>query len=174
MNTKSILLAYATRFGSTQEVAETVASVLREAGIKVELQPMQEVRSLFGYDAVVMGAALYNTRWHQDAHQFLEKHQDALQQRLLAIFALGPVNSGEAAMRNSRRQLDKDLEKYPWLKPVALEMFAGKYDPAKLSFFYKFMPARDLRDWEAIRTWASELAVQLEYEKTLQPAHGSK
>ena len=174
MNTKSILLAYATRFGSTQEVAETVASVLRDAGIAVELQPMQEVRSLDGYEAVVMGAALYNTRWHQDAHQFLAKYQDALQQRLLAIFALGPVNSGEAAMRNSRRQLDKDLEKYPWLKPVALEMFAGKYDTSKLGFFYKFMPARDLRDWEAIRTWASELAVQLQYEKTLQPAHGSK
>lgn len=61
MNSKSILLAYATRFGSTQEVAEAITATLREAGIEVELQAMQDVESLDGYDAIVLGAALYNT-----------------------------------------------------------------------------------------------------------------
>ena len=50
MNSKSILLAYATRFGSTQEVAEAITATLREAGIEVELQAMQDVESLDGYD----------------------------------------------------------------------------------------------------------------------------
>ena len=79
MNTNSVLLAYATRFGSTQEVAESVAASLREAGLKVDLRLMREVESLDQYEAVVLGAAIYNTKWHADAHQFLSQHQAALQ-----------------------------------------------------------------------------------------------
>jgi menaquinone-dependent protoporphyrinogen oxidase len=172
MNSKPILLTYATRFGSTQEVAEAIATTLREVGVEVELQPMQEVQRLEGYEAVVLGAALYNTRWHQDAHQFLTKHQESLKQRPVAIFTLGPLNTSEAAKRNSRRQLDKELGKYAWLKPVALEVFAGKYDPSKpgMGFFERLLPARDYRNWEAIRTWANALPAQLEPAEMLQLA----
>jgi menaquinone-dependent protoporphyrinogen oxidase len=172
MNSKSILLAYATRFGSTQEVAEAITATLREAGIEVELQAMQDVESLDGYDAIVLGAALYNTRWHQDAHQFLTKHQESLKQRPVAIFTLGPLNTSDAAKRNSRRQLDKELAKYPWLKPAALEVFAGKYDPSKpgMGFFERLLPARDYRNWEAMRAWANALPAQLEPAEMLQPA----
>ena len=114
MNTNSVLLAYATRFGSTQEVAETVAASLREAGLKVDLRLMRQVESLDQYEVVVLGAALYNAKWHADAHQFLAQHQEALRQRPVAIFTLGPLSNSAAAMRNSRRQLDRELVKYPW------------------------------------------------------------
>ena len=163
MNTKSILLAYATRFGSTQEVAEAIAAALRQAGFEVDLQPMCEVQSLDRYDAVVLGAAIYNAHWHADAHQFLAQHQAALSRRPVAVFALGPLSASTGANQRSRRQLDKDLEQHAWLKPVALEMFAGKYDPAKpgLGFFERFVPASDHRDWNAIRAWASALPARL-------------
>ncbi len=172
MNTRSILVAYASRYGATQEVAETIAAALREAGLDVELQPMQEVKMLDPYAAVVLGAAIYNAMWHPDAHQFLSQHQEALSQRPVVIFALGPLSPSEAAKRNSRRQLDGELAKYPWLKPVAVEIFAGKYDPSKpgLGFFDRFLPARDLRNWDAIRTWANELSAQLQHIDVLQPA----
>ncbi len=172
MNTKSILLAYATRYGSTQEVAEKITAALREAGLEVDIQPMQEVRRLDHYDAVVLGAALYNAQWHPDAHQFLTQHQDALKQRPVAIFALGPLSTSDAAMLRSRRQLDKELAKYPWLKPVALEIFAGKYDPTKpgMGFFYRLLPTRDYRDWDAIRAWANALPAQLEHAEMAQKA----
>jgi menaquinone-dependent protoporphyrinogen oxidase len=172
MNTNSVLLAYATRFGSTQEVAEAVAASLREAGLKVDLQLMKQVESLDQYEAVVLGTAIYNTKWHADAHQFLGRHQAALMQRPVAIFTLGPLSSSAAAMRNSRRQLDKELAKYSWLKQVALEIFAGKYDPTKpgMSFFQRLVPARDYRDWEAIRAWATALPAQLEHAEMLQLA----
>src|SRR5512139_2951470 len=114
MNTNSVLLAYATRFGSTQEVAESVAASLREAGLEVDLQLMRQVESLDQYEAVVLGAAIYNSKWHPDAHQFLSQHQEALRQRPVVIFALGPLTSGAAPMRNSHRQLDKELAQYPW------------------------------------------------------------
>ena len=169
MNTKTILLAYATRFGSTQEVDETITTALREAGLEVDIQPMQDVKALDNYDAIVLGAAIYNARWHPDAHHFLSQYQEALRRRPVAIFTLGPLSTSAAAMRNSRRQLDKELAKYPWLKPVALEVFAGKYDPAKpgLGFFEKLLPARDHRDWDAICAWANALPAQLQHDEML-------
>ena len=172
MNSKSILLAYASRFGSTQEVAEAIAAILRENGLEVDLQPMREVKSLDRYDAVVLGAAIYNAKWNTEAHQFVSQYQHALSQVPVVIFTLGPLSSSDAAKRNSRRQLDSELAKYPWLKPVAIEIFAGKYDPSKpgMRFFDKFLPARDVRNWDAIRDWANELTAQLERARTLSPA----
>jgi menaquinone-dependent protoporphyrinogen oxidase len=165
---KPILLAYATRYGSTQEVAEAITAALREAGIEVEIQPMQEVKQLDTYDAVVLGAAIYGARWHPDAHQFLSQYRESLVERSVAIFALGPLSTSAAAMKRSRRQLDKELEKYPWLKPVAVEMFVGKLDPAKLSFFERLgTSASDHRDWEAIRTWAKVLPARLRQAEML-------
>ena len=133
---------------------------------------MRDVRTLDNYDAVVLGAAIYNAHWHPEAHDFLSRHQKALNQLPVAIFTLGPLSPSEAAKRNSRRQLDVELAKYPWLKPVVVEIFAGKYDPSKpgLSFFERFIPARDYRNWDAIRAWANELSEQLQHAEMLQPA----
>ena len=162
----SILVAYATRYGSTQEVAEAVAETLRESGLEVDLQPMREVRSLEGYGAVVVGAALYMYRWHKDARRFLSRHRKALVELPVAVFALGPVKDprDEEEWQNSRDQLDKELAKHAWLKPVAVEILGGKFDPALLRFplnvFAGSEPASDIRDWEAIRAWAGDLAAK--------------
>jgi menaquinone-dependent protoporphyrinogen oxidase len=168
-----ILVAHATRYGSTQEVAEAIAATLRDDALAVDLQPVRMVRSLGGYSAVVLGAPLYMFHWHRDARRFLLQHREALMQLPIAIFALGPLSTNEQEIQGSRNQLDKELVKYPWLTPVALEIFGGKYDPSKLSLFHKVLaalpasplhglPARDIRDWAAIRTWASSMAVQLQ------------
>lgn len=172
MNTKSILLAYASRFGSTQEVGETIATSLRQAGLDVDMQPMADVKTLDAYDAVLLGAAIYNAKWHADAHRFVSLHQEALEQKPVAVFTLGPLSPSEAAKRNSRRQLDIELAKYPWLKPVAVEIFAGKYDPSKpgLSFFERFLPARDYRNWDAIRAWAKALAARIQQDEMIVQA----
>ena len=79
----SILVAYATRAGSTQEVAETVTATLRETGLAVDIRPLRTVDSLEGYKAVVIGAPLYMFRWHKDALGFLKRHQGALSGRPL-------------------------------------------------------------------------------------------
>ena len=163
----SVLVGYATRYGSTQEVAEAVAETLRERGLGVDIQPMREVRTLEGYDAVVLGAALYMFRWHKDARRFLSRHRKALAQLPVAVFALGPVHDpyDEEEWQDSRAQLDKELAKFPWFAPVAKEVLGGKFDPEKLRFpinlFAGSEPASDIRDWEAIRAWASDLASKL-------------
>ena len=163
----SILVAYATRHGSTKEVAEAVAATLREQGLEVDIQPMRQVRALAGYGAVVLGAPLYMFRWHKDALRFLSRHRQALTERPVAIFALGPFHDDEKERQEARAQLDKEMTKFPWLTPAALEIFGGKFDPAKLGFFLslipalKQMPASDVRDWMAIRAWASKLPAAL-------------
>lgn len=168
MNTQSVLLAYASRYGSTQEVADTIAGALRTTGLRVDIQHIPQVKSLAHYEAVVLGAAIYNARWHPDAHQFLSRYQEPLRQRPVAIFALGPLSTSEAAMQRSRSQLDRELAKYPWLQPAAVGMFVGKIDPAKLGFFDRLgTTASDHRDWEAIRAWADALPAQLQHHKML-------
>jgi menaquinone-dependent protoporphyrinogen oxidase len=167
-----ILVAYATRYGSTQEVGEEVAARLRENGRQVDVQLMRNVQTLEGYRAVVLGAPIYIGKWHEDAHRLLSQHQKALVQRPVAIFALGPLGTDEKEMQGSRAQLDQELAKYPWLTPVAVEMFVGRYDPAKLNFSHKLLAAlpasplhgraaSDHRDWKAIRAWTSELYAKI-------------
>jgi menaquinone-dependent protoporphyrinogen oxidase len=164
----SVLVGYATRTGSTQEVAESIAATLRESGVAVVCQPLSKVRSLEGCTAVVLGAPLYMFRWHKDAKRFLSRHRQALMERPAAVFALGPFHEDAKEFQDARAQLDKELLKFPWFAPAAIEIFGGKFDPAKLRFpmnllpALKQMPASDARDWTAIRAWASDLAAKLQ------------
>ena len=161
----SILVAYATRYGSTQEVAQTIVEILQKEGFKVDLVPARKVNSLDGYMAVVLGAPLYMFRWHNDARHFLSQHQIALTTIPIpiAVFALGPFHDKEEELQSARAQLNKELFKYPWLEPASIEVFAGKFDPDSLRFPYnligplKKLPASDERDWTAIRSWAGNL-----------------
>jgi menaquinone-dependent protoporphyrinogen oxidase len=163
----SVLVCYATRNGSTQEVAEAIAETLRKNGREVDIMPMRKVRTLAGCRMLVLGAPLYMFRWHKDAKAFLSRHQKALKELSVAVFAMGPFHDEEKEWQGVRAQFDKELAEFPWFAPVAHEVFGGKFDPAKLRFpvnlipAMKKMPASDIRDWAAIRAWASELAAKL-------------
>ena len=162
--TQSILLAYATSYGSTLEVAQAIAEALRGCGLEIDLQPAKHVKTLSGYRAVVLGAPLYMFHWHMDAKKFLARHRGVLTALPVAIFALGPFHNTEDELRSAREQLDKELVKFPWLKPTEVKVFAGKFDPAALRFPYnlipalKKMPPSDEREWETIRAWALRTA----------------
>lgn len=159
----SVLVGYATRYGSTQEAAEVVAQALRERGSAVDLLPLRNVKSLEGYHAVVLGAPLFMFHWHKDALRFLSRFRKVLSDLPVAAFALGPVTDPykEEEWQGARDQLEKELAKYPWFKPAALEIFGGRFDPQKMGFPMKMftgkMPAMDIVDLAAVRTWAEGL-----------------
>lgn len=163
-----VLVTYATRAGSTEEVARTVADVLREGGVTVEFKPAKDVHAIGQYGAVVLAAALYMGRLHKDARQFLSEHRATLMKVPVALFVLGPVQKVEKDWTGARQQLDKELAKFPWLSPVAQHIVGGKFDPATLGFPFKLipplrkMPVSDVRDWTAIRAGASELAAMFQ------------
>jgi menaquinone-dependent protoporphyrinogen oxidase len=164
----SVLVAYATTYGSTQGVAEAIAAALRDAGLTVKCQPVSQVQRLDDADAVVLGAPLYMFHWHKEAKRFLERHRQALAARPVALFALGPFNDVEKEFQDARVTLDKELVPFSWLAPVAIEVFGGKFDPAALRLPYslipalKKLPASDIRNWPAIRAWAEDLALKLQ------------
>ena len=162
----SVLLAYATKYGSTREVAEAIAGTLRESGLEVDMQPARQVRSLENFSAVLLGAPLFMYRWHKDARRFLTRHRSALSKLPVAIFALGPSFDGdEKEWVGAREQIHKELDGYPWLKPLEVEVMGGKFDPADLGFPFKTtlkdIPAADLRDWKAIEKWAKGLVEKI-------------
>jgi len=161
--TKKVLLAYASKYGSTREIAEAMAKTLREKGLEVDVQPANQVRSLDDYSAVILGAPLYLYRWHKHAIQFLNKHEKALGSLPAAAFAIGPsFNGDEEEWVETSEQFEKELAKFPWFQPRDTKILGGKFDPANLGFpaksFMKDLPAKDLRDWDAIAAWAAELA----------------
>lgn len=164
----SILVAYATRYGSTQEAAEAIAAVLRELGFETDVEPMHDMPSLDKYRAVVLGAPLQIGKWHGDAHGFLARHRQALTQLPVAVFALGPLHRDEKEMQGAREQLAGELRHAAWFKPVETEMFVGRLDPTKLRFPFSLvmgkMPASDEMDWPAIREWARQLPAVLRLE----------
>ena len=110
-----VLVGYATQYGSTKEVAEAIAGTLREAGLEVDLQPLSKVRTLESYSAVVLGAPLIMFRWHKDAMNFLSRHRNALSERPVAIFALGPTHQPHdaAEWKDRRISLIKSWQSSP-------------------------------------------------------------
>ena len=153
-----ILVAYATKRESTHEVAETLGSRLRERGYEIDVRPAAEVGTLAPYHAVVLGGALYAGRWHRDARRFLARHRDELRRIPVAIFAMGPLSLDPEEIASSRSQLDRALAKAPELEPVSTIVFGGMIDPATLRFPFNRIEGGDARDWDAIRSWADEIA----------------
>jgi menaquinone-dependent protoporphyrinogen oxidase len=154
---QKLLVAYATKKGSVAEVAEFIADTLRDRGHRVDVQPAREVKSVHGYDQVVLGGALYMGRWHADAKRFLTVHHEALGALPVAIFAMGPLTTEDKDVTAARGQLDRALHAQPDVTPVSVAIFGGVVDPAKLHFPFNHMPATDARDWDAIRDWALEI-----------------
>ncbi len=165
---KKVLVAYATIHGSTKEVAEAVAEVMREMAFEIDLKPAGEVKSLHGYSAVVIGAPLYMFHLHKDARRFLSHFEKNLKGDLpVYIFAGGPFGPDiEKDRQEVQRNLESEIAKFPWLKPAGIKLIGGRFDPSGLHFPYnlipamKKMPPSDLRDWEDIRKWASDIAME--------------
>jgi menaquinone-dependent protoporphyrinogen oxidase len=168
-----ILVTYATKHGSTEEVAEVVAERLREAGLGTHLVPASEVAGLDRYDGVVLGAALYMGRVPHDARHLLKRFHPVLATKPVAVFGMGPLTLREHDVADSRRHVDAALARVPDVEPFAVAVFGGVLRPAEQRFPFNHMPASDARDWEVIRAWAEEIARVL-YERNPASADSTR
>ncbi len=157
-----ILIAYASRAGSTGEVAEAIGQVLCAGGVSVDVRLAKEVSDLGGYSAVVVGSAIRMGRWLPEAVRFVEQHQDALKTMPVAYFQVSGFLKEDTPER--RQEAATYLAPVRALvTPVSEGLFAGKMDYSKLSFFDRTIARMvgsvegDWRDWDAIRAWAEGL-----------------
>lgn len=162
----TVLVAYASKRGSTAEIAETVAATLRRSGLDVDLEPVDRVCSLEPYDAVVLGSAVYMKRWRGDAKHFLKKHRKALRQMPFWVFSSGPV--GDPANDNPDwMEPPKLAEKIEEMGGRSHVVFGGCLPAEPRGFMEKAMVEgtpkehHDRRDWTEIREWAGEIATEL-------------
>jgi menaquinone-dependent protoporphyrinogen oxidase len=157
-----ILVAYATRNGSTAEIALAISKELENTGAAVTVSDMKTITSVADYTAVVIGAPLYMGSLVKEVGQFVGRHKESLRMRPIAAFAVGiaPKSSDPGAVGQATAALRAAIDP---LQPVAVTVFAGKVDPKKLSFIQRKMtelaksPVGDFRDWAAIAAWAREL-----------------
>jgi menaquinone-dependent protoporphyrinogen oxidase len=152
-----MLVAYGSKHGSTEKVAEAITENLKHAGRDVELRRAADVEDLTRYDGVVLGGSLYFGRWHRDAVRFFSKHRRELSELPVTVFALGPQSAEPQDLAKSRAQLDKALQKVPEVEPRSIAVFGGVIDPAKLRFPLSRMPSSDARHWNAIEAWTDEI-----------------
>ncbi len=163
-----ILVTFASRYGSTGEVARVVADELACFGLDVEVRPLREVGNLAPYGGVVLGAPLYFGALHKEVVAFLAQQETTLRKLPVAFFALGPLHPAQQEQQAAETALDGQLAKFSWFSPAARVLFGGKFDPARLSPGHRLvaalpasrlhgMPATDARDWQAIKTWAAGL-----------------
>jgi menaquinone-dependent protoporphyrinogen oxidase len=168
--TPSVLVAYASKHGTTREVAESIARTLGERGLAVELMEARRVDDLTRYDAVVVGGGLYVARWHADARRLLKRNRKELAAKRLAVFGMGPDSLEDSKVAESRKQLDRALAATPELEPIAVTIFGGALEPESWRFPFNRLPAFDARDWDAIHRWAVDLVAQLSpVDRTSRP-----
>jgi menaquinone-dependent protoporphyrinogen oxidase len=157
-----VLVAYASKHGTTREVAESIAGTLRESSyLNVEIEDAARVYDISSYDAVVVGGGLYMGTWHADARHLLKRHRHELVGKRLAVFGMGPDSLEESKVAESQKQLARALAATPELEPMAVAVFGGALTPETWRFPFNRLPAFDARDWDAIRGWAEEVAAKL-------------
>jgi len=161
--TARILVAYASRKGSTAGIAQAIGKELTIEGYTVDVSEMKLITSLAGYNAVVIGAPVYTGKVTGDVAAFVSTNKDELSRVPVAGFVTGiaPVFPKTGDVKGFTDQLVTALSP---VRPVAVTMFAGTLDAGKMNLVERSLttlmkvPTGDFRDWDAIAAWAKTLA----------------
>ncbi len=175
-----VLVAYASKTGFTEGIAEFIGERLKGKGLQVVVQEVNAVKDTGGYDAYVVGSAVYMFHWTREARQFVTKNRTALSTRPVWLFSSGPVGKSRTDAKgrdlllvSGPSELDELLEDS---KARSHKVFFGGLDGCKLTgttgFFYRMarksqsaresMPEGDFRDWNEIGAWADGIARALQ------------
>ncbi len=162
-----ILVAYATRAGSTAEVADAIGKKLAAGGAIVDVKPIKKVQSIDGYLGVVLGSAIRRGAVLPEVTNFVKSHKDELGKIPIAYFIVCMIlrEDTEESRKKAASYLDSLRAE---VNAVDTGMFAGKLDYSKLNFIDAFIvehiigtPEGDLRDWKQINDWAINLLPKL-------------
>jgi menaquinone-dependent protoporphyrinogen oxidase len=164
-----VLVTAASRHDATREIAEAIADGLRKRGVHAETRPIEQIAGLDGFDAVVVGSAIYMGRWLKVAREFVARRATALSSMPVWLFSSGPLGppdhlipAGEPA--DAEQLIDL-------VQARGHRGFPGRLERASLGFAERaaamavHAPDGDSRDWDAIDAFAGEIAAELSAEK---------
>lgn len=164
----SILITYATRTGSTKGISDFMVKTLSNLGEQVEILPIQAVRDLTAYKAIILGSAIQASKLMPEVIEFVKDNRNELSKKPFAVFLVCVT----LAMRNGKKYHSFVSG---WLDPIRSDLnpisegfFSGVLDIKKipsrldrlkfrLSVLFGFWKEGDHRDWSAIQHWTEEL-----------------
>jgi menaquinone-dependent protoporphyrinogen oxidase len=159
----AVLVAYASKHGSTQGIAERIAEKLRQLGIQAEARPVEEVSDPGSYQALVIGSAIYYGSWLKEATEWVRRNRAVEASLPVWLFSSGPLGT---EVQDTEPQ-PKEMAEFEAIAPRDQRIFFGALDSSRLSFAERMMvkavraPAGDFRDWQAIEDWAASIARDL-------------
>ena len=171
----TVLVIYASKYGSTMGIAERIAKVLSESGVAVDLQPIAKVTNPAAYDAYVIGGATYMGSWLSGAADFVRHNAPTLASRPTWLFCSGPLGTSQIDAKGRDVIVSAEPKEFAdfrqWLRPNAIQVFFGSMDYSRLRgkdrlvrhlpSASEMLPEGDFRDWPAIEAWAAEISSAL-------------
>ncbi|MEU8075271.1 flavodoxin domain-containing protein [Catellatospora citrea] len=159
-----VLVAYGSDNGSTAGIADMIAVALRDAGLAAHTSPAAQVHTVDGYDAVIIGGAIYNGRWHVDARTFARRHETALRGRPVYVFSSGPLDtSADTADIPPVRHAADAVRRLAAREHVT---FGGRLTDQAKGFTARAMVRNgrggDFRNPARVGAWAAQIAAQLQ------------
>jgi menaquinone-dependent protoporphyrinogen oxidase len=159
-----VWIVVASKYGSTQEIGDTIADELRRSGHDCRALDAAEVRNFTGAGAVVLGRAVYAGRWLKPARKLLQAHGAELTDRPAWLFSSGPTGGPPLPEEAEPVGIAEAMEA---TGARSHTIFAGKLDPDLLKRRERILvsamraPVGDFRDWDAIRGWARSIGVEM-------------
>ncbi|MGW1892516.1 flavodoxin domain-containing protein [Streptomyces sp. NPDC002004] len=171
--TRKILVAYASKYGSTAEIARSIGEVLGRTGVVADVLPAGGVPDVAPYDGVVLGGAVYAGRWHKDARHFVHRNRRTLVHRPVWLFGSGPLDVSA---------LEERPPVPPGIRRVANRLdardcitFGGRLTPDADGLVARLIAdsgnAGDFRDFTRIESWAERIAEELAAEPERRQDH---
>lgn len=160
---RHVLVTSASKHGATLDITDVIAGVLSRRGLDVSDKPLDEVRGVDGYDAAVIGSAVYVGRWLSEAASLVRSHAGRLREMSVWLFSSGPLGNPPLP---ATEPVDV-AELVELVRSRGHRVFAGRLDPSRLSLGEKLIagmvraPAGDYRDFAAVEAWAHDIADEL-------------
>jgi len=168
-----ILVVYATKFGSTKEVAEKIGDVIRIKNIPVDVRKVSSVKDLSKYSAIILGTPIRMGKPISEAMSFIKKYETGLNAVPVAFFSVGLYMKEDTP--DTREKAIQCMEPVLELvtKPVSIGLFGGKIDYNTMPVILRWMFLKDKsgqlsegdwRNWESITSWIEEILPELRRE----------
>jgi menaquinone-dependent protoporphyrinogen oxidase len=163
-----VLVAAASKHGSTHEMGEVIGAELTQAGLTVDVMALEAVTELSDYDAVVLGSGVYVGRWLPEAAEFVRAHAASLGEMPVWLFSSGPLGSPEPMPKGEPEEVSRLVES---IGAREHRVFTGRLDREALGLGEKVIvsvvraPYGDFRDWDGLRDWAASIGHDLHRDR---------